>query len=236
MNRNYFPVVLLLSFNLLAKEDTPDTLLKEATKELAQKEDTVITEKNEKIEVPIRPINEIIEELSQSIDQSLRDGFVELMEKTQQGLNQVHTELQVVGGKIKDRITTAKNRLIEEQDKLILEFTLPKDFIFDAADVDVINQNIFSALLKDEKYMIAINGSIGRHRLRGHIRISLKKEINKGTAKSVRESMFDHRVLIGKTNLDDLVVEYDKTKHLLIFTIPKSLKTEAKHSIKVKVK
>lgn len=223
---------------LAIKATSPDTLLKDVTKELAQTQETATEVVEEhSLEKSPRPLCDIIAEFSDEIDRSLRAGFSDLMNDAQEELDRVYMELQSFGNGLKEKVFIRQNNLIETNNELILKFALPKEFVFTDADVNIINNKTIRLVLVDELYVINIDTSFDQTRLRGHVRIDKKEEaIGQGIVrKKLREYSFKHKMLT-KAKLDALTVEYDKTKHILVFTLPKEVTTETKQNIKIKVK
>jgi|GEM_PF-6712490 len=194
-------------------------------------------------------LDEAFDEFSTKLEQSVRSSILNFMEttqdefntihkKTQEELNRVHTELQSVGDRLKEKIALTQTKLIEEADKIKLDFQLPSEFKFESANnVDVVNDKIISLSLKDEKHSISINCILDKNRIKGQIRIESTEVNDKGVSKkSHQEASFDHRVFIGKTNLENLTVDFDKERHTLTFSIPKEFETEVKRSVKISVK
>lgn len=233
MSKTKLSLLLLSSFAF-----TNFAISDESNKEKHICSDKNCTSSKESVDSSTLSVDDAIEELGTKLEQSMRTSFLNFMETTQEELHRVHTELQSVGDKLKEKIAITQTKLTEESNTIKLEFQLPSDFKFESThNVDIINDKIISLSLKDEKYSISINCILDKHRLKGTIRIDSVEANEKGVSKkSHQESSFEHRVFIGKTNLENLTVSFDKERHTLTFSIPKEFEADAKRSVKISVK
>ncbi len=198
-----------------------------------------------------RPLEEIVSELKNEVADVVRTNSLKVnevadvvranslraMDTISKELARVHEELQEMGNKLKESAALNATQLVEETDKIRLEFQLPHDFKCDSiGNVEVVNDKVMSLSLKDEHHTITINTVLDKHRLKGQIRIETLVTDEKGKSKkSFQESVFDYRVYVGKTNLDNLAVEFDDARQVLSFVIPKEVSSDTKRSVKVSV-
>ena len=184
-----------------------------------------------------RPLEEIVSELKNEVADVVRANSLRAMDTLSKELSRVHEELQEMGNKLKETVALTSTQLVEETDKIKLEFQLPQSFKGESiGSVDVVNDKMISLSLKDEHHTIIINAVLDKHRLKGQIRIETVVSDEKGKSKkSFQESAFDYRVYVGKTNLDNLAVEFDDERHVLSFVIPKESSSDTKRSVKVSV-
>lgn len=226
MNKKYFPLILLVSVAAcVAKDKSANTLPEEAPQQQPEGQDQIGHR-------PPMGFNELFHELDRSIRSSMISTWSQIDKRMKDLSEQIETSMK---GDKKNLITpTSVN---DANEKTTIEVALPKDLKFEPADVDVINNRVFSTEIKDNKLTLHITGSIDRGRLHFEDRLEYKdQDEDPKNMKRVLHRRALSQTILGKPQLENLSVEYNKDKHSLNFVIPKEFIVQEKQSVKIKMK